>query len=125
MATLPESVGVLRARSANQGRQAVGGLWLRPGLPLLPAPNPTSSERYRTEAAAPHRRCRRMRAWLHNHGLSIGLCALWLALTAVSFVIDKSSVQNYIQNLTGDAFGAFIIVVATKYLVEKGSAESK
>ena len=33
--------------------------------------------------------------------------------------------QNFFHNLAGDTFGAFLIVMATKYLIERGSAESK
>jgi hypothetical protein len=63
--------------------------------------------------------------WLHNHSLSIALCSLWIVLTIISFSIKNSEVQNYVHNLSGDAFGAFVIVMATKYFIEKGSAESK
>jgi hypothetical protein len=70
-----------------------------------------------------------MREWLSEHGLSLFLCAIWFSLSTAAFVLtDKEwqeAVQEYLHNLAGDAFGATLIVMATKYLRERGSAESK
>ena len=66
-----------------------------------------------------------MKRWLHDHSLSIFLGFLWIAITVVAFMLPEGSVQQYLHNLAGDAFGAFVIVMSTKWLIEKGSAESK
>ena len=66
-----------------------------------------------------------MWTWLKDHSLSLVLASLWLTLTALAFVLPDGSVQDYLHNLAGDAFGAVLIVVATKYFIERGSAESK
>ena len=62
--------------------------------------------------------------WCREHGLSLFLGGLWMALTVLAFALREGPLQQYLQNLAGDSFGAFIIVVATKWLIEKGSAES-
>ena len=64
-------------------------------------------------------------ARVREHSLSLFLGALWVALTLAAFTLQDGPVQEYIHNLAGDAFGAFLIVVATKYFIERGSAESR
>lgn len=67
-----------------------------------------------------------MRALFAKHGLSLALAALWVALLVVSWATkDDEWVTQLVANHAGDAFGALLIVVATKFLVERGSAESK
>jgi len=66
-----------------------------------------------------------MRTWFHDHGLSLVAGGLWIALTVLAFALPDGSVQEYLHNLAGDAFGVTLVVVATKYLRERGSAESK
>ena len=63
--------------------------------------------------------------FLREHGLSVFLGFLWVTLTVLAFTIEEGKVQNYLHNLAGDTFGAVLIVMATKYLIERGSAESK
>ena len=66
-----------------------------------------------------------MGKWLKDHSLSLVLTAIWAALTVAAFVLPDGALQDYLHNLAGDAFGAVLIVVATKYFIERGSAESK
>lgn len=66
--------------------------------------------------------------FLREHGLSIFLSVLFIAFSSCSFYLNTDAQkwwQQYLQNLSGDTFGALLIVIATKYLIEKGSAESK
>lgn len=61
-----------------------------------------------------------------RHSLSIVLVGIWLALTAASAIPEPDSwVAVTLANLAGDAFGALLVVVATKYFIERGSAASK
>jgi hypothetical protein len=66
-----------------------------------------------------------MKKFFHDHSLSIFLGSLWIVLTVLAFTLTEGPVQSYLHNLAGDAFGAFIIVLSTKWLIERGSAESK
>jgi hypothetical protein len=51
---------------------------------------------------------------------------LWLALILAPYLTREDEwLTQLLQNHAGDAFGALIIVWATKYLFEKGSKESK
>ena len=63
--------------------------------------------------------------WFKEHSLSLVLTAIWWVLTAVDFLLPESTVQQYLGDLSGDAFGAWLVVVLTKWFTEKGSAESK
>lgn len=65
-----------------------------------------------------------VRLW-RDHSLSLVLTGLWWGLTAAAFLLPEGPAQEYLHNLSGDAFGAFVIVVLTKWLRERGSAESK
>lgn len=66
-----------------------------------------------------------------KHGLSIILFCLWKLLTWLSYFTKPSSeplsdwLSAIFANMAGDAFGALLIVLATKYFYEIGSAESK
>ena len=63
---------------------------------------------------------------IRNHSLTIFLAVLWLALILASYLTREDEwLTQLLQNHAGDAFGALIIVWATKYLFEKGSKESK
>lgn len=64
---------------------------------------------------------------LKEHSLSLFLLSLFITTSLISFSISESDtwLSDYIQNLSGDTFGGLLIVVATKYLIERGSAESK
>jgi uncharacterized membrane protein YdcZ (DUF606 family) len=64
--------------------------------------------------------------FLHRHGLGITLVGLWLALLIVSLNLDPAGWWGQTMvNHAADTFGAALIVLATKHLYEKGSAESK
>ncbi len=67
--------------------------------------------------------------WLREHSLSIVLAGMWLGISVFAWLIASEwKWEDYFQGLAHDAYGAFVIVVATKYFVERGkrpSAESK
>ena len=65
-----------------------------------------------------------MREWLHEHGLSLVIGALWIGLTVVGLLLPEK-VMEYAHGLAHDTFGALVIVIATKYFIERGSAESR
>jgi hypothetical protein len=63
---------------------------------------------------------------LRQHGLSITLVALWLALLGASMAVDPTEwFGNALINHAADTFGAAIIVIFSKYLYERGSPASK
>jgi hypothetical protein len=65
-------------------------------------------------------------SFLAEHSLSIGLAAIWIVLSAVSALPAADSwLGVWLANHAGGAGGALMIVVATKYWRERGSAESK
>lgn len=79
-------------------------------------------------------------AWLRRHGLSTVLITLFLSMvTTTAFManemyraqgIQESPIWRWwmfqtILSLEADVFGAILLVVLTKYLREKGSAEDK
>ena len=64
--------------------------------------------------------------FLQQHGLSIGvglIVLMWLALYTWSE--PSTHLGVFFGNATADWLGTFVIVVATKYLHEIGSAESR
>jgi len=63
---------------------------------------------------------------LHEHGLSIaavGILALWFALYCVSD--EKTHFGAFFGNAIADWSGSVVIIIGTKYLIERGSSESK
>ena len=63
--------------------------------------------------------------FLRDHSLSLVIAAMWLALTLVAAAPLPQWWQDYFQGLAHDTFGALVIVIATKYFIEKGSTQSK
>lgn len=66
------------------------------------------------------------RGFLRRHGLSltaIGILLLWLGLYAISN--EKTHLGAFFGNAIADWSGSVVIIVGTKYLIERGSAESK
>jgi hypothetical protein len=64
--------------------------------------------------------------FLREHSFSIFLFILWIVLSLSSYwTKDEEWLTQFLANHAGDAFGAFLIVLATKYFIERGSAESK
>jgi len=66
------------------------------------------------------------REFLHEHGLSIAavsLFVLWVALYC--FSDPKTHLGAFFGNAIADWSGSVVIILGTKYLVERGSAESK
>jgi hypothetical protein len=64
--------------------------------------------------------------FLHEHGLSIaavGILILWLVLYWVSD--PKSHLGAFFGNAIADWSGSVVIILGTKYLIERGSSESK
>lgn len=69
---------------------------------------------------------RRLGHLLHEHGLSIaavGILALWVALYLVSD--EKTHLGAFFGNAIADWSGSVVIIVGTKFLIERGSAESR
>lgn len=67
-----------------------------------------------------------LRGFLHDHGLSVVVVALfilWVCLYAVSN--EKTRLGAFYGNAIADWSGSVVIVLGTKYLIERGSAESK
>jgi len=66
------------------------------------------------------------KGFIANHGLSLavaGILLLWLALYRQSD--PQTHIGAFYGNATADWLGTLVIVVATKYLYEIGSAESR
>lgn len=64
--------------------------------------------------------------FLKRHGLSltaIAILALWIGLYAVSN--EKTHLGAFFGNAIADWSGSVAIIVGTKFLIERGSAESK
>ena len=68
----------------------------------------------------------RRRSFIHEHSLSITSAAvlgLWICLYSVS---DPSThIGSFFGNAIADWTGLLVMVLATKYMYEKGSAESR
>jgi len=67
-----------------------------------------------------------IRKLLHRHGLSIvaaAILALWIGLYTVTD--EKTHLGAFFGNAIADWSGSVFIIVGTKYLVERGSSESK
>jgi hypothetical protein len=66
------------------------------------------------------------RSWLGRHSLSlvaIAILALWIVL--YSRTDEKTHVGAFFGNAIADWTGLVVMVIATKYLYERGSKESK
>jgi hypothetical protein len=69
---------------------------------------------------------RRKHDFIHQHSLSIaagGILTLWICLYSVSS--PGTHLGSFFGNAIADWSGVVIMVFATKYLYEKGSAESR
>jgi hypothetical protein len=68
----------------------------------------------------------RKRGFFHEHSLSIAsstILVLWIVLYSVSS--PKTHLGSFFGNAIADWSGVVVMVFATKYLYEKGSAESR
>ena len=69
-----------------------------------------------------------MKRCLQEHGLSIAIVAIWLALLALSLWRWEEGPAKWINERAGghsdDAFGAMLLVLLTKWLREKNSSAS-
>jgi membrane protease YdiL (CAAX protease family) len=66
------------------------------------------------------------RSWLGRHSLSlvaVAILALWIVL--YSRADEKTHVGAFFGNAIADWTGLVVMVIATKYLYERGSKESK
>jgi membrane protease YdiL (CAAX protease family) len=66
------------------------------------------------------------RSWLNRHSLSlvaVTILALWIVL--YSRADEKTHVGAFFGNAIADWTGLVVMVIATKYLYERGSKESK
>lgn len=72
------------------------------------------------------KRKRPARHLLHEHGLSIAaicILALWFVLYCVSD--EKTHLGAFFGNAIADWSGSVAIIVGTKFLIERGSSESR
>ncbi len=68
----------------------------------------------------------RRQSFIHHHSLSIasvGVLILWIVLYSVSS--PSTHIGSFFGNAIADWSGVVVMVVATKYLYERGSAESR
>lgn len=68
----------------------------------------------------------RKQSFMHQHSLSIastGILVLWIGLYIISS--PKTHIGSFFGNAIADWSGVVVMVFATKYLYEKGSAESR
>src|SRR6185369_4798013 len=68
----------------------------------------------------------RKRSFFHEHSLSIAsstILVLWIVLYSVSS--PKTHLGSFFGNAIADWSGVVVMIFATKYLYEKGSAESR
>ena len=68
----------------------------------------------------------RKQGFVHQHSLSIassGILILWICLYSISS--PSTHIGSFFGNAIADWSGVVVMVLATKYLYEKGSAESR
>jgi hypothetical protein len=83
------------------------------------------TESARTPKASPTRKHRK-RSFLHEHSLSIvSVCILLLWVGFYILSNPSTHLGSFFGNAIADWSGVVVTVLATKYLYEKGSAESK
>jgi hypothetical protein len=73
-----------------------------------------------------HMTARQRRSWWRRHSLSLvagGILLLWIVLYARSS--PETHAGSFFGNAIADWTGLMVMVLATKHLYEKGSAESK
>jgi hypothetical protein len=63
--------------------------------------------------------------FLREHSLSIVLGGFAIGFEVISAVLSEGWWRDFLLNYSGDAFGAWLIVVMSKWFIERGSAESK
>jgi len=71
-------------------------------------------------------RARRNTSWIHEHSLSLligGVLAAWLVLYWRAD--PQTHLGAFYGNAAADWLGSFVMVIATKFWFEKGSAESR
>jgi hypothetical protein len=69
---------------------------------------------------------RKKRDFVHRHSLSIAVAIVLVSLVILYWVADpKTHVGSFFGNAIADWSGVLVIVLATKTLYERGSAESR
>lgn len=70
--------------------------------------------------------------WIDKHSLAMSLIALTMGLSVLSsvaathnWVIWSVQMDDFLDNRSAEAWGAFLIVVVSKWFREEGSPESK
>lgn len=61
---------------------------------------------------------------IHDHSLSLVLAGMTIAFKLTGGLLPDGYWQDFCQGFGDDTWGAFVVVVATKYFMEKGSPQS-
>ena len=64
-------------------------------------------------------------AFWHEHSLSLVLAAITIGLKISGAFAPEGYWQDTFNGFGDDSWGAFLIIVCTKYFIERGSPESK
>lgn len=77
----------------------------------------------------PHGWWAKLHRWAHDHGLSLVLAGLWLVFIAVMWLTHDGGIVEWLnavaENQQSEAWQVLLTVLLTKWLIEKGSHESK
>lgn len=63
--------------------------------------------------------------FLKEHSLSLVLAGITIALKTAGYIAPEGYWQDSLNGFGDDAWGAFLIILCTKYFIEQGSPESK
>ena len=65
--------------------------------------------------------------WVRDHSLSLILFVIWSSLVAASWYVppDWHWVAQRVGGAADGTFGVLVIVIFTKWFIERGSAESR
>lgn len=71
-----------------------------------------------------------MKQFFRDHSLTLTLVAIYFACQGIAALVASNPfsadwLEAMFQNHAGDAFGALLLVIFTKFFRERGSAESK
>lgn len=63
--------------------------------------------------------------FLKEHSLSLVLAGITITLKIAGYFMPEGYWQDSLNGFGDDSWGAFLIIVCTKYFIEQGSPESK